>query len=141
MKRGDPASRRVAPPVSELTEPYWEAARHGRLDLQRCTSCRRFVHFPEYRCPWCGSIELGYETVSGRGQVHTFTVVWRTGAPGYTERVPYALAWVDLIEQDGLRAFGNVHGTEPAALAIGMPVEVCFEEIEGFGSVPTFRAA
>jgi uncharacterized OB-fold protein len=72
--------------------------------------------------------------------VHTFTVVHRTAAPGFTDCTPYVLAWVDLAEQPGLRAFGNVTGCAPPQVRIGLPVRACFEERQGFGLVPNFTA-
>ena len=129
---------RVAPAVSGLTEGYWRAAQHQQLAIQRCGACRRFVHFPEWRCPFCRRRELEFEQVSGRGRVHTFTIVHRTAAPGFADRIPYVLAWVELAEQPGLRAFGNVAGVPPQEVSIGLPVRVCFEEISGFGLVPNF---
>ncbi|HEY3003424.1 MAG TPA: OB-fold domain-containing protein, partial [Kribbellaceae bacterium] len=50
------------------------------------------------------------------------------------------IAWVELVEQPGLRAFGNVLGCAADEVRIGLPVEVCFEERAGFGQVPNFRA-
>lgn len=129
---------RMAPAVSELTEGYWRAAQERRLVIQRCRTCRRFVHFPEWRCPFCQGRGLEYEPVSGRGRVHTFTIVHRTAAPGFADRTPYVLAWVELAEQSGLRAFGNIVGRSPQEVRIGLPVRVCFEEISGFGLVPNF---
>jgi uncharacterized protein len=134
----DMAGIRMAPAVSVLTEGYWRAAQERQLAVQRCGTCRRFVHFPEWRCPFCQGQRLEFEPVSGRGRVHTFTIVHRTAAPGFADCVPYVLAWVELAEQPGLRAFGNVDGCPPQEVFIGMPVRVCFEEISGFGLVPNF---
>jgi len=135
------ASVRVAPAPTPLTAPYWAACQRRELALQRCRGCGTFVHFPEPTCPSCHRDELAFEPVSGRGTVHTFTVVHRSFAPGYGDRTPYVLAWIDLAEQPGLRAFGNVLGCPPDEVRIGLPVEVCFEELPGFGLVPNFRAA
>ncbi|MEU6379384.1 OB-fold domain-containing protein [Streptomyces sp. NPDC046909] len=132
---------RVLPEPTELTRPYWEAFRSGELRLQYCGACRRFIHFPEPECPACGSGELGWKPVSGRGVVHTFSVVHRTFAPGFYDRVPYVVAWVELEEQTGLRLFGNVLYTHPDDVRIGLPVEAVAEHLEGFGPVPNFRAS
>jgi uncharacterized OB-fold protein len=129
---------RMAPAVSALTEGYWRAAQERRLAIQRCRTCRRFVHFPEWRCPFCQGRKLEFEQVSGYGRVDTFTIVHRTVAPGFADRTPYVLAWVELAEQPGLRAFGNVVACPPQEVYIGLPVRVCFEEISGFGLVPNF---
>lgn len=116
--------RRPIPAPSPLTAPYWEACRRGELAIQRCAGCRRFVHFPEAACPFCGGADLPYETVSGRGTVHTFTVVHRTFLPGFTP--PYVVAWIDLDE--GARAFGDVVHCAPEDVRIGLPVRVCFDD-------------
>jgi uncharacterized protein len=129
---------RMAPAASALAEGYWRAAQERRLAIQRCCACRRFVHFPEWRCPFCRGRELEFEQVSGCGQVSTFTIVHRSVAPGFADRTPYVLAWVELAEQPGLRAFGNVVDCPPQEVYIGLPVRVGFEEISGFGLVPNF---
>jgi uncharacterized OB-fold protein len=79
--------------------------------------------------------------VSGLGTVHTFSVVHRSFAPGFADRTPYVIAWIELAEQAGLRAFGNVLDCAPADVRIGLPVRVRFEELPGFGPVPNFSAA
>lgn len=132
---------RVLPEPTELTRPYWEGFRQGELRLQHCTECRRFIHFPEHECSSCGSSALGWEPVSGRGRVHTFSVVHRTFAPGFADRTPYVIAWVELEEQSGLRIFGNVLDCSPGDVRIGLPVEVVSEQLGGFGPVPNFRAS
>jgi len=135
-------TERVAPQPTPLTEGYWSAAQRGQLHLQRCGGdCRRFIHLPEPACPTCGSTRLAHEPVSGHGTVHTFSIVHRTFAPGFAGRTPYPIAWIDLPEQDGLRVFANVLGCEPEEVHIGQAVEVCFEELPGFGLVPNFRAS
>ncbi len=132
-------SARAVPSPTPLTVPYWEACQRGELAIQRCRACSLFVHFPEPFCPGCGATDLRFERVSGRGTVHTFSVVHRSFAPGFADATPYVIAWVDLVEQPGLRTFGNVLGD--VEVQIGLPVEVCFEELPGFGPVPQFRAA
>lgn len=119
-----------------LTRPYWDAAAEGRLAIQRCGSCRRWVHFPRPRCPSCGSAALAFEPVSGKGKVETFTVIHRSFVPGFEG--PYVAAWIALPEQEGLRAFGNVTGCAPDEVTIGMAVEVWFE-LRGDRKLPNFR--
>ena len=121
------------PDPSPLTAGYWEAAARGQLAIQRCEACRQWIHLPQPWCPSCGGRSLAYEPVSGRGVVHTFTVVHRTFVPGF--ETPYAVGWIDLPEQEGLRAFGNVVGD----VEIGAPVEVWFDELPGFGPIPQWR--
>jgi uncharacterized OB-fold protein len=128
---------RPVPAPSPHTEPYWAACGRGELALQRCARCARFVHFPELRCPYCGGIDLPYERVGGRGTVHTFSVVHRSFLPGFEP--PYVIAWIDLPE--GARVFGDVTDCPPGDVRIGMPVEVHFGELAGFGPIPHWRPA
>jgi hypothetical protein len=129
------------PEPSDLAAPYWEAARAGRLEIQRCRSCRRWVHFPDVRCPGCGGTELAFEPVSGRGVVGTFTLVHRSFVAGFADDVPYAVGWIDLVEQDGLRVFADLVEIPAENVRIGLHVEVTFTERAGWGLIPSFRAA
>ncbi len=136
-------SERPLPSPTPLAAPYWEACQRGVLAIQRCGACGRFVHFPEPACPACLRTDLAFEPVSGRGVVHTFSVVHRSFAPGYDQATPYVIAWVELVEQPGLRAFGNVLSDSSGSqiVHIGQAVEVCFEDRPGFGPIPQFRPA
>lgn len=126
-----------APVPTALTEPYWRAAADGRLAIQHCRRCARWIHFPERACAACGSDDLGWDEVSGHGTIATFSIVHRSFVPGF-EGDPYVIAWIDLPEQAGLRAFGNVSGCAPEAVRIGMAVEVWFEA-RGEFAMPNFR--
>lgn len=140
MPGSQAAAGRVLPaPDDPLTEPYWAAAREGILSFQRCLDCEQFTHPPSEWCRSCGSARRTFAQVAGSGAVETFSVVHRTFAPGFADRVPYVIAWVALDEQEGLRMFGNMLGVPPAEVRIGMRVEVVFEEVAGFGRLPGFR--
>lgn len=132
---------RGLPEPTELTLPYWEAARAGSLHLQRCESCRRFVHFPEVSCPFCGGVDLAWTAAPYRGTVHTFSVIHRTFAPGFADLVPYVIAWVELDGHPEARLFGNVSGCAPDQVSIGMAVDVIFEDLKEFGPIPNFRVS
>ncbi|MES2171865.1 MAG: Zn-ribbon domain-containing OB-fold protein [Actinomycetota bacterium] len=128
------------PAFSAISQPYWEAAREGRLTVQRCDFCRLWQHFPESRCPACGSTSLHFEAVSGRGTIDTFTVVHRSFVPGFDDEAPYAVGWIALPEQPGLRVFADFVGIDHDSLFIGMPVEVTFTTRSGWGTIPSFAA-
>jgi uncharacterized protein len=132
-------STRPAPTFSAVSAPYWEAARAGRLELQRCETCRLWIHFPDIRCPNCRGTALSFEPVSGRGVVSTFTIVHRKFVPGFEDEESYAVGWIDLPEQDGLRVFADIVGIESGAIRIGLPVRVTFTDRVGWGPVPSFE--
>jgi uncharacterized OB-fold protein len=120
------------------SRPFWEAARRHELVLPRCRACARLHYYPRAACPFCLSGDLEWQRVSGRGSLHTFTVVHR-GARGFPLGPPYVLAVVELAE--GPRLMTNLVGVEPdpARIRMGMPVEVTFADVTPEVSLPRFR--
>ncbi|CAA0081014.1 Uncharacterised protein [Halioglobus japonicus] len=125
------------PIITALAQPYWDAIAQGSLALQRCVTCRRWIHFPEPRCPGCGGHELGFEPVSGDGVVESFSIIHRSFVEGYGSE-PYAIAWVALPEQAGLRTMSNIVDCNIEDIAIGAAVTLCFEQRGDFGDIPQF---
>jgi uncharacterized OB-fold protein len=131
-----PQIPRPAPSPNKITRFYWEAARERRLVIQRCEECGHYIHWPQVVCPRCGSERLGAAEVSGRGTVYSFTIVHHIFHPGFAS--PYNLAIVELEEQPGLRMLTNIVECGNDDLRVGMPVEVAFEERDGY-VLPQFR--
>ena len=128
-------------PIPQLTdenEAFWTGGKDGRLLIARCSDCSYYVHPPAPRCPRCYGDRVAPAPVSGRGRVYTYTVNRRAWAPGVD--VPYVLAVVELDEQPGLRLLTNVVGCAPDDVAVGLAVEVEFEE-RGHVFVPVFHPA
>jgi hypothetical protein len=44
---------RPIPVPNEWTKPFWDAAKRGVLELQRCQSCGHFQHPPYATCVQC----------------------------------------------------------------------------------------
>ena len=115
------------------TAPFWDAVNTGRLDVQRCNSCRRHVFYPRSVCPHCGGVDLKWVTVSGMGTVYSFTVVHRAPAEFQAE-APYVVALVEL--EEGVRMLTRLIDVEASAVRVAMPVEVAFS---GEPRLPYFR--
>lgn len=118
---------------------YWEAARRHELVMQRCAHCYRFRFYPRSVCPYCLSDEFQWQRVSGRGVIHSFTVVHRPPHPAFRDRVPYVLALIKL--EEGIQMMSNVVDCDPTMVRIGMPVEVTFDDITPEITLPKFRPA
>jgi uncharacterized OB-fold protein len=120
------------------SRPFWEAARRHELALPRCRACGRMHFFPRAACPHCLSGDLEWRRVSGRGRLHTFTVVHR-GLRNFPLGTPYVLAVVELDE--GPRMMTNLVGVDPdpAKIRIGMAVEVAFDDVTPEVALPRFR--
>lgn len=125
----------MLPPITHINRAFWTGGRDGRLLIQRCASCERWVHPPRDACSACGGA-LVPQPVSGAGTVYSFTVNHHRFNPAVP--VPYVIALVELAEQDGLRLPTNIVECDPVAVRIGMPVHVTFED-HGEVWVPVFR--
>jgi uncharacterized protein len=121
----------VVPGMTELTRPYWDAAREGRLVVQECLECHRLRHPPLPACPDCGRSRdgstLGWREVSGTGTVYTYTVVRHPTHFAFADAVPYVIALVELTE--GPRLVTGITGCPPEEVRVGMPVRAVFREV------------
>ena len=50
MRERAVSAEKPLPRVNETTRPYWDAAREGRLLLERCRACATWIHYPR---AWC----------------------------------------------------------------------------------------
>ena len=121
-------SARQIPPTSELTQPYWDAARKGEFVLQQCVDCGQRPFPPRAHCPQCGSARLDWHKVSGRGTVYTYTIAHRPPHRVLSDQCPIAIAVVEL--EEGPRMITNIVGCDPADVEVGMAVRVTFEQID-----------
>lgn len=132
---------RPKPVPNEWTRPFWEAARQGRLELQRCQSCKAFQHPPYATCVKCVSVDLRFEQVSGRGSIHAYTIMYHTGDKRFASAVPYASIIVELDEAPGAYMAGNLVGVPHTEAKVGRRVEVTFERLDDDITLPQWRLA
>ena len=123
---------RPIPVPDDVTRPFWEAVRDGRLAIQRCQSCRTYYHPPVVHCYECESRSLAFENVSGRGTIYAFSVMRRVAEP-------YAIAHVTLAE--GPTMLTNIVDCDFDKLSIGQAVALVFKESENGQPVPMFAPA
>ena len=129
----------VVPGMTELTAPYWAAAREGRLVVQECRSCRQVWHPPLPRCPHCRAADPGWRPVSGDGAVYTYTVVRHATHYAFAGQIPYVLAIVELAE--GPRLVTALVGVDPDRVRVGQQVRVAFREVTDGVTLPYFEPA
>lgn len=129
---------RIEPPVTPLTEPFWEASRRQELVAQRCGDCDGFVWYPREACTACLGDQLRWEPLAGTGTIYTFNVMRKPGNPMMADAVPYAVALVDLDE--GIRMTTNIVGSDPATIRCDERVAVDWSEALPDGRrLPVFR--
>jgi uncharacterized OB-fold protein len=127
----------IVPGMTDLTRPYWEHARAGRLVTQRCGACARRWHPPLPACPHCHGTDIGWHEVSGTGAVYTYTVVRHATHAALADRIPYVIAIVELTE--GPRVVTGITGCDPRDVRAGMPVRVRFEAVTDEVAFPYFE--
>jgi uncharacterized protein len=129
------------PIADEITRPFWEAVKERRLAIQRCATCNYYNHPPRTVCDACLSQELRFEPVSGRGRIHTFTVMHQRDVPGFESEAPFINIVVELEEQPMLLMVANLPISERERVRIGASVNVDFEDRGGGVIVPQFRTS
>jgi uncharacterized protein len=127
----------LAPTISELTRPWWNASREGRLLLPKCRNCSRHFFRPEVACTHCFSLDWEWVQASGRGTLYSYSEIHRPPVPGF--KTPAVFAIVDL--EEGVPIFSNVVDCTPGELRIGMPLQVVFEPLTAEITLPKFRPA
>lgn len=129
-------------PLPEPTldsQPFWDALKKHRLELQKCGDCGKIRHYPRPVCDKCYSMKVEWVEASGKGKVFSWTVSHHPFHPGFKEDVPYILATVEL--EEGVRMISRLKGVKAEEMEIGMPVEVIYEDATEEFTMPMFRLA
>ena len=135
-------SQTVSKPIpvpDEISGPFFDGARSGKLMLQHCTGCDGWSFPVRERCPHCFAARLEWRAASGKGTLYTFAIMHQMMNPGFASSMPYNVSQIDLLE--GVRMISNVVGIANADLRIGMSLEVTFDDVGDNVRVPKFRPA
>ena len=120
--------RRDLPALNERNRFVWQSGKDGQLRFSRCNDCGYFIHPSAPICAKCRSRNVAPATVSGLGEVATFTInrqVWQKGL-----ETPFVIAVVEIAEQNGLRLTTNIVNCHADEVYIGMKVSVLFDHRE-----------
>jgi uncharacterized OB-fold protein len=123
----------------ELTRPFWEAARRHELVMPRCTMCDQLFFYPREECPRCLSTALEWVPVSGRGRLHSFTIVYQPANAAFRDVAPYVYAVVQLDE--GPRLVSNVVQCDPETIRVDMPLVAVFDDVTPEWTLVKFKPA
>jgi uncharacterized OB-fold protein len=134
---------RLEPQGSEVSDPFWDATRESRYVVQWCTDCAHPIFYPREVCPTCLSADaLTWRESSGRGTVHAISVQHRPANPTMADRVPYAVALVEVDAGGGdgatIRVMSNIVECDPEAVAVGDAVTVAWEPLSDGRNLPVF---
>jgi len=127
---------RSIPDPDRSQRRFFEAAARGELVYQRCPACDHAQFYPRAVCTACGA-DPEWATASGRGSVHTFTIVRQNFMKPFADELPYVVAMIEL--EEGVRMMTNVTGCAPEDVHIGLAVEAYAVECEEGIAVPFWR--
>jgi len=134
----------LRPVVSRDTEFFWAGTAAGELRIQRCAQCGALRHPPGPMCPRCvgdrggdrGGDQPGYVVAAGTGEVYSYVVHRHPPVPGRTLPIVIALVALD----EGVRMVGELVGTDPELVRVGLPVRVEFQRVDDELTLPAWRA-
>lgn len=123
------------------TEPFWLSAAKHQLIVQRCLACGTVRQPPGPFCPKCRTQDSDWMDLGGRATLYSFTVIRHALAPPLREFLPMVIAVVAPDEAPAARLVANLVEVGVGDVAIGMPLEVIWEDADDGVSVYRFRPA
>jgi uncharacterized OB-fold protein len=110
-------------PVNPLSgHQYWESLRAQGFSLPQCQACKEFHFYLRPACPACGSLDIQTVVTSGRGNVYSFSIVYRAPSPEFEKDVPYVVAIV--ATDEGPHLMTRLIKVKPEEVVVGMRVMV-----------------
>ena len=107
-------------PISK-TAKFWQGLEEGKIYGTKCQKCRK-LHFPPVaNCGGCGSSNLKWTKLVGKGKIETFTKVVVKPA-SFSEESDYIVAIARL--KEGIKALAWLTGVERKDVQIGMKVKL-----------------
>jgi uncharacterized OB-fold protein len=127
------------PEITDLTRPFWTAARAGKLVMQKCGRCGTLDFLPKPWCIECGHPGLEWVEVRPQGAVYSHSTAYTVmmNYPAWKSDLPVVMCIIDL--DDGHRMYGQLTDFAPDKVRIGMRVQAYFEPISDAAAVPKFR--
>jgi uncharacterized OB-fold protein len=128
-------------PAEDLdSAPFWSALREHRLLIQQCQRCGTFRFPPRTMCNRCSATATTWTEVSGHATLVSWIVTHQVFHPAFSDRVPYAVLLVQLVEQDDLLLYGGFEG-DHAALDGGVPLIAGYDDRDGGITLLQWRRA
>ena len=101
------------------TGDFFGGVREGRLVVQRCATCGALAVPPKVVCPNCEGLRWDRATLSGEGEIASFTVI-RVPPAQFAPQAPYVVAVARMAE--GVSLLGRLTGVPIEAVHVGLAV-------------------
>lgn len=122
---------KTIPQPDEVSQPFWDNVDQQKLILQYCASCDRLQYPIRPQCYDCGTNDLTWREVEGKGHILETMVIHDTRVVRRKIDVPFNVAIVSLDEAPYINFLANLPGTPPHEAPQGAAVELFFEPLEG----------
>ena len=116
----------------------WRGLQRGPAAAAALPDCGHVQFYQQAICRECGSERLEHRAASGRGMVHSFSVVHRAPGPAFKQDTPYAVLLVEL--EEGPRMISSLGRRQiPWRCTFDMAVELVCDSINDQVALPRFR--
>ena len=119
---------RPEPEIDERNHEFWTALEEGVLKYQRCLSCDNAWLPIRSECPRCLEANWTMIPSSGRGRLVSWVVYRTSYHPYFEDKLPYAVAVVEL--EEGPRLIASMVD-EPSELRIDQPLILSVQRDDG----------
>ena len=109
-------------------EEYLKNIQDGVFRAYRCVDCGMIIAPPSGTCYGCGSNNMEWANVSGKGKLVSFTVI-HIAPDEFAEEAPYIIAIVEL--EEGTRVSSRLLGFDPLKpeeIALGVSLILDYEK-------------
>ncbi|MDX9887160.1 OB-fold domain-containing protein [Thauera sp.] len=126
------STNKPLPTQTEISAPFWNGLKEGRLRLPQCKSCGHWIFFPRRHCDKCWSQDLEWKEVKGTGTLYTYTLTRIPTLPDFADEMPQKMAVVEL--EEGARINTTLIGLDESEIKVGMRVKPVFDTVKSDGT-------
>ena len=119
-----------------LTKPFWEGLKADEIRTTQCAQCAHITFPPKKMCPQCGSDNMSWIPLSGKGTLYSVTIV-HAAPPSFAADAPYTVAIVDT--EENVRLIARLLCDTDNMPKLDTPVDLVvlhYKDGDLFGAVP-----
>jgi len=122
-------------------EAYKKNIQEGKYKAFRCTKCKAVIAPPLGTCYNCGNTKMEWTTVSGKGKLVSFTIIY-IAPDEFAAEAPYIVGIVELEEKARVTArLIGFDPNKPEAIKVGTPLKLDYEKGKSGKTYLAFRPA
>jgi hypothetical protein len=107
------------------------------MKMQKCSRCGKFRFYPSLACHFCASLEFTWEPITGKGKIHSWTLLERARGNPFEDEVPINIGLVEL--EEGPIITTNLIGFDDREPEIDESVTLEYEDVNDEITLYVFR--